>query len=448
MNSKKLVEGLSDFGFVYGFGEDKVPAHLTIQDGKAKLLLLGLAESFEDFSNYGKEEVPDFAQFRSNGGNASLSHIRRANGGALVLPSGMNTMAFSCDRIVRSSAPLAYESVNGMSSRLEGFVQWSGVQVIKQSLEFQEGKGFSSALLKASLVDAIDLGSKFSASASPGVQLPGYSGRHQGEFTYRDSTKLRTYTSELRTWEEHQRIHRMFQDLMCLVYNYPCSIELESVVREDDQPELAASTDKKLWVDAFASVFGRQRHFDPKKDFSKTGPLFLLEDADRDLIAEWVDDYEKWSRPTWIAVETIFQPHLAAESRLIQIGVALEALGYAIWLYDENDGYAPECEKAGKRHRCDFIGCNKPNASRYFKRVAEKLPWSDLGISDEPDAETWAINFNEVYKGCKHADNPLPDGLEAHERAKQGLAVIRCWLAKKLGVADETLIKNKDRLKY
>lgn len=445
--SGKLVDGLNEFGFVYGFGEDKVPANLTIQDGESKITLLSIAESLDEFVNFGNEEVPDFAQFRSNGVNASLSHFRRANGGALTLPSGMKTLAFSCGRIVRSSAPLAYESVNGMSSFLEGFVQWSGVQVFEQTLEFQEGKGFSSTTLKASLVDAIDLGSEFSASASSGFQGPGYSAGYQGELTYRDSTKLRTYTSELRTWEEHQRVHRMFQDLMCLVYNYPCSMELESVVREDDQPELAASTDQKLWVDAFASVFGRQRHFDPKKDFSKAGPLFLLEDADRDLIAEWIDDYEKWSRPTWIAVETIFQPHLAAESRLIQIGVALEALGYAIWLYDENDGYASECEKAGKSHGCDFIGCNKPNAPRYFARVAEKLPWADLGISEEPDAETWAIEFNEVYKGCKHADNPLPGGLEAYKRAKQGLAVIRCWLAKKLGVSDEMLIENKERLR-
>lgn len=431
--SEKLVDGLNEFGFVYGFGEDKVPANLTIQESKSKLTLLSIAESIDEFVNFGNEEVPDFAQFRSSGVNASLSHFRTTNGGALTLTSGMKTLAFSCGRIVRSSAPLAYESVNGMSSFLEGFVQWSGVQVFEQTLEFQEGKGYSSTTLKASLVDAIVLGSEFSASASPGVKTPGYSGRYQSEFTYRDSTKLRTYTSELRRWEEHQRVHRMFQDLMCLVYNYPCSMELDSVVREDNQSELAASTDKKLWVDAFASVLGRQRHYEPQKKLSDADPLFLMEDADKDLIAEWIDGYGKWSRPTWIAVETIFQPHLAAESRLIQIGVALEALGYAIWLYEEHQGTVPPGRK--------------PSATGYFRRVAEKIPFADLEISDEGTAQAWAEAFNRVYIGCKHADNPLPGGLEAYKRAKQGLAVIRCWLAKKLGVADETLIENKERLK-
>lgn len=453
MNSKKLVEGLSDFGFVYGFGEDKVPAHLTIQDGKAKLLLLGLAESFEDFLNHDKEKVPSFAQFRSNRGNALLFHIRRTIGGSLALLSGMNTVEFSCDRIVRSSDPFAYESVNGMGSSLEGFVRWSGVQVFEQSLEFQEGKGLSSALLKASLVDAIDLGSEFTVSASPEVQIPGYSGGYQGEFTYKDSTKLHTRTSESRTWEEHQKVHRMFQDLMCLIYNYPCSMELNSVIRDDGQPELASGKDEMHWVDAFAPEFGRQRYFAPKKELSKTNPLFLLEDADTNLIAEWIDDYEKWSRPTWIAVETIFQPYLAAESRMIQIAVALEALGYATWKYEENNGDDSTCGKTrcrGTRDKtspCEKPGCNLPYATGYFRKIAETIPFADLDIAEEKKPDEWAKAFNQVYKGCKHADNPLPDGLEAHRRAEQGLAVIRCWMAKKLGVSNETLIKNRDRLK-
>lgn len=451
--SRKLVDGLNEFGFVYGFGEDKVPANLTIQEGKSKLTLLSIAESIDEFVNFGNEEFPDFAQFRSSGVNASLSHIRHANGGSLNLLSRLNTSSFRCGRVVNTSAPLAYEAVNGMSSYLEGFVRWSGVQVFELSFELQKGKGSSSATLKASCGDAIDLGSEFSASASPEAQIPFYSGGYQGEFTYRDSTKLRTYTSELRTWEEHQRIHRMFQDLMCLVYNYPCSIELDSVVREDDQPESALNTGKKLWVDAFAPRFGRQRYFNPKKDLSKTNPLFLLEDANINLIAEWIDNYEKWSRPTWIAVETIFQPYLAAESRMIQIAVALEALGYATWKYEENNGDDSTCGKArckGTREKtnpCEKPGCNLPYATGYFRKIAETIPFADLDIAEEKDPDEWAKIFNQTYKGCKHADNPLPDGLEAHRRAKQGLNVIRCWLAKKLGVSDETLIENKNILK-
>lgn len=179
--------------------------------------------------------------------------------------------------------------------------------------------------------------------------------------------------------------------------------------------------------------FGRTRYIEPRKDFSKAEPLFLLSDTAEGAVAAWLEEPEKWSHPTWIAVETIFQPYLAAESLLIQIGVALEALGYAIWLYEENGGVVP----AGR----------KPSATGYFRRVAEKFPFSDLDISGERTAKAWAEAFNETYRGCKHADNPLPDGLEAHRRAKQGLNVIRCWLAKKLGVSDETLIKNKNILK-
>lgn len=138
---------------------------------------------------------------------------------------------------------------------------------------------------------------------------------------------------------------------------------------------------------------------------------------------------------------------------MIQIAVALEALGYATWKYEENNGDDSTCGKAwckGTREKtnpCEKPGCNLPYATGYFRKIAETIPFAGLDIAEEKKPDEWAKAFNQVYKGCKHADNPLPDGLEAHRRAEQGLAVIRCWMAKKLGVSNETLIKNRDRLK-
>lgn len=445
--AKKLVDGLSAFGYVYGFGEDKIPANLSIQDGEAKILLLGLAETPEAYMNYNKEEIPDFAQFRSSKVNVSLSKISRASGGALDLIGGMNTSAFRCDRVIRSSEPLSYDSLNGMTSTLEGFVRWSGVEIFEQSFHY-ENDNFVSSTLKTELVQPVELGSQFSVTASSGfASKPIYSAGSLSEITYKDSTKLGTETAGLRTWEEHQRVHQMIQDLMCLVYSYPCSMQIDSVVRDDGQPEFVEEDGRKLWPEAFTPVMGRQRHFEPKQDFARLKPLFQLEDTDKDLVADWIDNFHRWSRPTWIAVESLFQPYLAAESRMLQMGAAMEALGYAIWLYDEHGGYAPECEKAGRRHKCSFVGCDKPNAERYFWRVAKDLPFAELNIAEEQTAEEWAKAFNLTYRGCKHADNDLPDGVEAYKRAKQGLQVIRCWLAKKLGVSDEVLVQNKDLLK-
>lgn len=326
---------------------------------------------------------------------------------------------------------MSYEEVNGVSSTLEGFPGWAEVTAIEQSLTLaSDGTEPLTVCLKAQAKDSVDIGTQFNVSATAGFTAPKLD-PYQLEYVYRNRTALRTETSELMTWNEHMQVHRMMQDLLCLVYNYPCELSLSDAYRKDDQPELdTVSKEVYLWHEVHYKNFGRTRHVEPRKDFGKTKPLFLLSDTAEGAVATWLDDFEKWSRPAWIAVETIFQPYLAAESRLIQIGVALEALGYAIWLYEEHSGVMP----AGR----------SPSATGYFRRVAEKLPFSDLDISSERTAKAWAEAFNETYRSSKHADNPLPDGLEAHRRAGQGLAVIRCWLAKK---SWESQMKHLSRIK-
>lgn len=239
---------------------------------------------------------------------------------------------------------------------------------------------------------------------------------------------------------------------MCLVYGYPCELRLKEILRRNNQPGLPEGQDpngKYDWHEAFSKNFGRSRKIEQRKDISEVKPLFKLSDTSPDDVENWIENFDKWSRPTWIAVESIFQNRLAAETRMLLMGSALEALGYAIWLYEENDGNSESCGKPrckGRKHGCSQPGCNKPTAVGYFERAAKTLPWTSLEISEETTPLEWAKSFNTVYKGCKHADNELPDSLESHDRADEGLLIIRCWLAKKLGVEDETLIVNMESL--
>lgn len=435
MAKRKLEPGFQAFGHVYGIADVVLPGHYEIDTGgKALLTILQVSGDLTSIVRKDTEvAAPELLQFRGLDLSAALSELRSI-GRAINFSSRNTELRFTVGRTVATSADLSYEEINGISSTLEGFSAWAEVTAIEQNLILSnDGRGPLTVCLKAQAKDSVDIGTRFNVSATTGFTAPKLD-PYQLEYVYRNRTALRTETSELVTWSEHMQVHRMMQDLLCLVYNYPCELSLSDAYRKDDQPELdTVSKEVYLWHEVHYKNFGRIRHIEPRKDFSKAKPLFLLSDTAEGAVATWLDDFEKWSRSTWIAVENIFQPYLAAESRLIQIGVALEALGYAIWLYEENGGVMP----AGR----------KPSATGYFRRVAEKLPFSDLDISSERTAKVWAEAFNETYKGCKHADNPLPDGLEAHRRAEQGLAVIRCWLAKKLGVSNETLIENRDRLK-
>lgn len=434
MAKRKLEPGFQAFGHVYGIADVVLPGHYEIDTGgKALLTILEVSGDLTSIVREGIEvATPELLQFRGLDLSAAFSELRSI-GRAINFSSRNTELRFTVGRTVATSADLSYEEVNGVSSTLEGFSGWAEVTAIEQNLILSDdGTEPPTVCLKAQAKDLVDIGTRFNVSATTGFTAPKLD-PYQLEYVYRNRTALRTETSELVTWNEHMQVHRMMQDLLCLVYNYPCELSLSDAYRKDDQPELdTVSEEVYLWHEVHYKNFGRTRHVEPRKDFSKAKPLFLLSDTADGAVATWLDEFEKWSRPTWIAVETIFQPYLAAESRLIQIGVALEALGYAIWLYEENGGVMP----AGRR----------PSATGYFRRVAEKLPFSDLDISSERTAKDWAEAFNETYIGCKHADNPLPDGLEAHRRAEQGLAVIRGWLAKKLDISDEILIMNKNSL--
>lgn len=435
MSSRKLVDGFKAMGFALGFGESEVPANFEVRDGKAELTVLQPSEDPVKLFSDEKDEIPSLVLFLSTEVNLNLSklHVSRQKS---ELFSGVRTKTFGVGRVVRTPEDIDHNQVHGMISELEGFDRWAEQQSISQKLILSNQQGEPPvAVLKAEAQKPTLLGSSFNVQANAGYLLPSHA-TYSTSYTIHNVASLRSQTADLKSWDEHQQVHRMIQDLVCLAYGYPCSIRLKKILRTDNQPYLPEDSQetsgKYYWHEAFENNFGRSRDVKPRKEIEDFDPLFRLSDTHLDDMENWIENFDKWSRPTWIAVESIFQPHLAAESRMLLIGSAMEALGYAIWLYDEHGGVMPPGRK--------------PSAPRYFERVAKTLPWGDLEIAGQSTPEKWAESFNTVYKGCKHADNPLPDGVKAFDCAQEGLMVIRCWIAKKLGVSDEILIKNKNSL--
>jgi hypothetical protein len=222
----------------------------------------------------------------------------------------------------------------------------------------------------------------------------------------------------------------MVQDLMCLVYGKPCTSTLTQVKREDDQPYLNTPDDgRRLWREVYEPTFGRTSgNFgdspDDALDRYKDQPLFYLDDVDSDKLAGWMDEWDQWSRPTWIAVTTMFQRGTTVEAQLLQLGVALESLGYALW----------------RRRNPDLCGSRAPSFPSLLRIVTDTVGVEHLKLYGQDSASTWRTRFNTAFKGAKHADNPLPDGLEALELATQAMNVIRAWLAVQLGVPTERLL--------
>jgi hypothetical protein len=215
----------------------------------------------------------------------------------------------------------------------------------------------------------------------------------------------------------------MIQDLMCLAYAYPCSSVMKSVMRHDDQGLNGKKDRRRLWPEAFQPTFGRgDRSHDPLDDRE---PFFYLDETEPFRVAAWLNGYEAWSRPTWIAVTTLFQRNSTVEAQLLQVGVALEALGYAIWR-----GANPSASTT-------------PSYPALLKVVTDKVGIASATIYGKAKrANLWRDAFNRAFKGAKHADNPPVTPNIAYERAQQGFLLIRCWLALELGV-DRKLVRER-----
>lgn len=242
-----------------------------------------------------------------------------------------------------------------------------------------------------------------------------------GEYSIRTSLYVRTETENPSAWNCHRETHQMMQDLISLAYGKPCALKATQVLRRDDQEDSADSND---WKDVYKPFFGRGKYLATTLE-SRDQPLFYREDTDPSRLESWMHDQQYWARPIWIASDSLFQKNVTAEMTLIQIAVALEALGYAIVKKRDIDKRPPQHFPSLLEAIFDYLDYEPPAV-----------------VGDFPNSEAWSKAFNTAYIGVKHADNPLPDPENAVDRAREGLTLIRCWLAKALGVPDEVVTKR------
>lgn len=359
--------------------------------------------------------------------------ILRDDGGWLTLSEGDNLGATASSlghskqrvRYLRAIATGAHGAdfarLNGMSSEVDGLAKWAGLSPVHTELNRgdEHGRGRSVSVI-AQDVDPIPLGGELGltlAAAYSHNPTP-----RDGKFTISTWLQVHTRSAEPVKWTEHMRAHRMIQDLMCLVYGRPCLARLRSVMRDDDQ-DRKPSGDQRLWRAAYEPGFGRNGS-GVKGIRDSDEPLFHMSEADAARVSSWLDDSEYWSRPTWIAVTTLFHHSLPIESQLLQVAVALEALGYAI----------------AKRNRPEANP--SPNFVPLLKEVVGVLGHAPAAVFGHDTTDEWCKAFNNVYKGVKHADHDLPDSVAAWHKVREGLLLIRCWLAAELGVPS-TIVEQR-----
>lgn len=422
--ARKFDEGFESVGHIEGLSEELSAAYLKL-DARGAVLSLpsigSMGDLFRNFVDKDEDDVPASLRFHGTAGTYVLEDCRGAGGSVSSLGTSL-TRVRSPRLVEAGSGAVGYAAVDGMTSEIDGLASWTELSTVTQTLE----RDPVAVVLRAENKPEIPLGGSLNATVESSFSFnPSPKGN---VFGITDVALLRTRSDDLLSYREHAAVHHMVQDLMCLVYGRPCFSRVASVKREDDQPYAAPDDPRRTWREVYEPSFGRSVDGAEPLDRGKAHPLFRLAEVDAAKLTDWIDHWDLWSRPTWIAVTTMFQRGTTVESKLLQIGVALEALGYALWQESGPTSSAPT-----------------PKYPELLERVAAAAGVEHIKIHGERTVDQWRMDFNAAFKGSKHADNPLPDGLVAHHLAQQGMNLIRAWLATRLGVPTATIKKGFDR---
>jgi hypothetical protein len=379
---------------------------------------LGFVEAFQ-LNDVNR--VPDPLILRDGSGWLTLAEGRSLGASASTL--GHSEQRIQYARAVKAGAKgIDYAGVNGMTSEVDGLAKWTKRVPVTTKLGLDESHTrISSVSVIAENLDSLPLGGPLDLRLE--TSYTHNPKPRKGQFTISTALLVRTRTPDLVDWATHRQIHRMIQDLMCLVFGSACYSRLTSVMREDDQ-EQEPTDERRLWRDSYEPAFGRT-NTENAGLADGDEPLFYMDEADPTRIATWLSEYSYWSRPTWIAMTALFDADLPAESQLLQVAVALEALGYAI------------------AKRADPSAAVRDTYEQLIRRIFDALGYTpEAVVGQSGSVGEWCKAFNGAYKGVKHADNPLTDAFQAWTSAREGLRLIRCWLAAELGVPSQIVTKR------
>lgn len=420
---RKLDINYESVGHIEGLEDDLSPAYLKLDARGATVTIPQLGSMGELFTAFhgDSEVVPPFLRYADAQRFYVLGDCSRSGGS--VSTNGTGYFRIRARRVIEAGTGMdSYADVDGMTSEVDGLAGWTGMSTVEQSVQYAP----AALTVHAENREPILLGGQANATIESSFW---FNPRPKGNlFQIEDVALLRTRSDELWPWASHAAAHHMIQDLMCLVYGRACLSRITSIKREDDQPYLRAGDKRRTWREVYEPSFGRSVEGVEPFDRASAVPLFRFKDVDPAALRSWMDEWNLWSRPTWIAVTTMFQRGTTVEAHLLQIGVALEALGYALW------------QQAGPP-----TDAKTPSYPDLLERVTSATPVAHDAIFGGATAEDWRTVFNGAFKGTKHADKPLPEGLEAHRLAGQGMNLIRAWLGTRLGVTSDNLRAGFDR---
>lgn len=312
-----------------------------------------------------------------------------------------------------------YEHINGMRTEAPAFAAWTRLSAMSFKREKDEKHRIQAFELRLSSPEPVRLAPKMNLQ----VRLHWRTNNPRGGFIADEAVQLQTLTKDLRSWDEHLNLHGAMLELVTIAGGKPFGwSNLE--VRLDSERH-------RIGPDKFADPEWRKvahRRF-PGQDepVDKVKFLFPWSEIGPRGVKRWLKLREEYDRVVKAVLSIIRSDEMWSVQNVVQSGVALEALGYAI-----------DVNKHG--------GANL-NARRQMNfNTGLQVILGDMTASPIGDPADWITRVNTAYMGAKHPDRgDLPDTLDLVNSLRENLHVLRFWIAQELGVKAATLM---DRFQF
>ncbi|MGV0739917.1 hypothetical protein ABQF35_26780 [Mycobacterium syngnathidarum] len=378
-------------------------------------------------------EVPERLVFVDSRGTVGLEGcgIRRATRKGNQ-PSLVEVHADHAVQLTRASAD--FVTVNNLRSEIAGFATWvTQKSVVDKTMYSNDDDLITTVAFSAKAGDPKEVGTedglRFVPYFDATSERNSSGGRH--EIVEKMFVETRVAGDPI-PLDDHLKTHRNIQELLVIAYGKPCGQRLSWVSTADDQKihPVSRKAVGDHWRGVISTWCGRG-DADAPMQLAWKHTLFDYPDIGAAGVKRWVEESEEWTRVIGPLVLWHFDSGNSVEIELLQIGIAIEALGHKIAvrqgrIQPNRSLHFPQyLALIGATLQCDVDPIIKGSPSN--------------GVPAHSNFEAWSENFNNLYKQAKHADHPLPNGLHAVIAARSGARLLRMWLAVEFGVDPQTV---------
>lgn len=308
-----------------------------------------------------------------------------------------------------------YRRINGMQSTVPGLGLWLRQHAFDRETERRDDGLLASLKLSWEREPTIKIAPTLNLVFTRGFEFRDVVIGDQS--LLEDRFVIQTLVKAPRPWIDHLDLHLAIRDLVALASWDPFDLDHVTVTRDSD-PErtMDGTAHGRRWLPAelFVTRPAKPHQHEPRF-------LFDFSDIGTTGIHRWLRLRERHLRTVQPLLFSLRQSEVPLETHLLQVGAAVEAIGYEL-------AHDAGCSR---RKAKDEPFADK--AGRVLQTLGGDLP--------EP-IRSWPADLKRVYTSTKHAEHALPSAEDAYRILETTRLVLRLWLGRQLGATLERLRTN------